>query len=371
MKLCSTFFHLGLLAMVAFLTSQRVSAAADRPSATTARTYQNRLTRLENPPPILADFPEFVQPVEDITRYEAPVLIDDPGADLSVRAWRFSYNARGIIEVPNRLKASKTAVIVVHPWGIDDGQGWTTPEPAGIAFGCTPEKNQLMLKHAATVVNPLLKRLRGQVGLVMYSMPGSEDPIRKKIYRSMSGKPTASERKQGAAELAAKLKSFTYRGGGIPDQLQLNSGKPAIDYFSQFPGLDAGPRYNNEGFWNLPIPVMRQIEVDPNDVVLYDPEGYPALKKYLEDRGIEHVLLCGYHADLCVCKTTAGHENLRRDFNVFLVGDAVQSSLPANKTARYATNQTVSYASINLFITQASWVKTLTPLQTAGQQTDE
>ena len=113
---------------------------------------------------------------------------------------------------------------------------------------------------------------------------------------------------------------------------------------------------------------MRQIDVDPDDVVLYDTEGYPALKKFLEDRGIEHVLLCGYHADLCVCKTTAGHENLRRDFNVFLVGDAVQASLPANKSARYATNQTVSYASINLFITQASWVKKLADLKTAGQQ---
>ena len=45
-----------------------------------------------------------------------------------MRAWRFSYNARGIIEVPNRLRADRTAVIVVHPWGIDDGQGWNTPE---------------------------------------------------------------------------------------------------------------------------------------------------------------------------------------------------------------------------------------------------
>ena len=65
-----------------------------------------------------------------------------PRADLDVRAWRFSYNARGIIEVPNRLRADRTAVIVVHPWGIDDGQGWSTPEPAGVAFQCTPAKNR-------------------------------------------------------------------------------------------------------------------------------------------------------------------------------------------------------------------------------------
>src|SRR5947209_16340525 len=94
-----------------------------------ARVYENRLTLLENPLPLLADFPEFVEPVRELRHYEAPILVNDEGADLSVRAWRFSYNARGIIEMPNRLRASQTAVIMVHPWGIDDGQGWRTPEP--------------------------------------------------------------------------------------------------------------------------------------------------------------------------------------------------------------------------------------------------
>ena len=87
------------------------------------RVYDNRLTLLENPPPLLADYPEFVEPVRELRRFEAPRLVNDEGADLSVRAWRFSYNARGIIEMPNLLRASQTAVIMVHPWGIDDGQG--------------------------------------------------------------------------------------------------------------------------------------------------------------------------------------------------------------------------------------------------------
>ena len=55
-----------------------------------------------------------------------------------MRAWRFSYNARGIIEMPNRLKLKQTAVIMVHPWGIDDENGWLSPEPAGCADFCTP-----------------------------------------------------------------------------------------------------------------------------------------------------------------------------------------------------------------------------------------
>lgn len=352
-----------VLACVALVLA--ASVLASRPRGTQGagpsvpRVYENRLTPIAHPRPILADFPEFVAPVEELRRFEAPVLIDQVDADLSVRAWRFSYNARGIIEVPNNLSGAKTAIIVVHPWGVDDAQGWRTPEPAGVAFACTPEKNRLMLKHAARVINPFLASLRSQVGLVLYSLPGNEDPIRKKLYRSIHDSPTAEERKQGAKELAHKLNSFRYTGETIPPTLTLSSGRPAIDYFKQFPGLDAGERYNNEGFWDLPIPVMNAIDVDPDDVVLYDRQGYAALKTFLLERGIEHVLLCGYHADMCVCSTTAGYENLRRDFNVFLVGDAVQSTLPANKDARHATNQTLSYASLNLFITQVSWVKKL------------
>jgi len=128
-----------------------------------ARQYQNTLTLLKNPPPLLADYPEFIEPVKELTRYEAPLLVDDEGADLEVRAWRFSYNARGIIEMPNRLKAADTAVIMVHPWGIDDGQGWRTPEPAGVCDFCTPTKNHLAARHTKEIISPFHKSLRGKV----------------------------------------------------------------------------------------------------------------------------------------------------------------------------------------------------------------
>src|SRR5947209_10172441 len=94
------------------------------------RAYQNRLTPIKNAAPLLADHPDYVEPIRTGPRFEAPLLIDDQDADLEVRAWRFSYNARGIVEVPNRLRARATAILVVHPWGIDDGQGWRSPEPA-------------------------------------------------------------------------------------------------------------------------------------------------------------------------------------------------------------------------------------------------
>jgi hypothetical protein len=321
------------------------------------RGYDNTLVRLANPPALLADYPEFVEPVRETVRYEAPVLVDDPQADLHVRAWRFSYNARGVIEMPNRLQASKTAVVMVHPWGIDDGQGWRTPEPAGAADFCTPEKNHLAGRHTREVINPLLKALRGKVSLVLYSLPGNEDPIRKKMYRSFTQRPTEDQRRQGAAELAAKLNSFRYQGEGVQRRLQLSADKPVIDYFRQFSGLDPGPRFNNAGFWDLPIPVTSDIDVDPNDVVVYDSPGYEPMKQFLQAQGIRHVLLTGYATDMCYCKTTAGYQNLSKDFNVFLVGDATLATFPANSSPRFATNAAISFASINQLITQVSWIE--------------
>jgi hypothetical protein len=334
------------------------------------QTYENRLTPIENPKPLLADHPQWVEPVRETRRFEAPILVNDDGADLDVRAWRFSYNARGIIEMPNRLRAADTAVIMVHPWGIDDGQGWNTPEPAGVADFCTPEKNHLAAKHTKGVINPFLKSMRGKVALVMYSLPGNEDPIRKKLYRSFTDKPSEADRVQGAKELDATLKGFTYKGEPLPAQLNISKDKPVIEYFRQFPGLDAGDRYDPAGFWKLPIPVTTDIDVDPDDVVIYDLPGYEPLKQFLLKNKIRHVLLTGYATDMCYCKTTAGYDNLAKDFNVFLVGDATLSTFPANDNPRFATNAAISLASMNHLITQISWIKH-TPAVAAGDAVEK
>lgn len=358
-------FHLSGRALLEWVVPISLSVCLSLPCAAGSlaqdsndvRTYANQLTRISDPQPLLADHPEFVQPVVETVRYEAPLLVDDDGADLHVRAWRFSYNARGIIEMPNRLRAAQTAVIMVHPWGVDDGQGWKTPEPAGAADFCTVEKNHLAGRHTRTVINPFLKQLRERVACTLYSLPGSRDPIRAKMYRSFEHRPTAAVRKQGTRELKEKLASFNYAGQPVPATVELSAGKPVIDYFRQFPGLDAGPRYNNAGFWNLPIPVTRDIDVHDDDIVIYDAEGYEPLRKFLEQQGVRHVLLTGYATDMCFCRTTAGYENLSRDFNVFLVGDATLATFPANATPRYATNAHISFASLNHLITQVSWVK--------------
>ena len=322
----------------------------------TARTYENRLTPIRKPKPLLADHPEWIEPIRETNRWEAAAVVDDEDADLHVRGWRWSYNARGIIEMPNHLRASQTAVIMVHPWGIDDGQAWNTPEPAGVADFCTPAKNHLAAKHTRRVIDPLLKSLRPKVAAVLVSLPGKCDPIRRKLYRSFSHNPAPEERRQGAAELDARLRGFSYQGQPLPSTLSLSPDKPLVDYFKQFPGLDAGPRFNGQGFWELPIPVTRDIDLQPDDIVIYDAEGYDALRQFLQAKSIRHVLLTGYATDMCYARTCAGYENLSRDFNVFLVGDATLATFPAHVTPKYATSAHIAFASLNQLITQVSWI---------------
>lgn len=355
MKLPLRIFVLTLLGWGTISGFVAAEEAAD--AASPVRVYRNELRRLENAPPLLADHPQYVQPVVEVHRFEAPPLIVDRHATLDVRAWRFSYNARGIIEMPNALDGSKTAIIMVHPWGIDDGQGWKMPVPAGVAMDCTFEKNEQVREHAAEIIDPFIRQFRNDVKLVLFSLRGPADSIRTQLYRSISGTPTAPQRREAREKLTRVLTNFDYRGEPIPSEFPLSTKMPVVDYFRQFPGLDAGPRYNNAGFWDLPIPVMASITLADDDVVFYDDEGYPALRAFLQQNEIQNVLLCGYATDMCLCATSAGYKNLRNDFNVLIVGDATQATCPANNTAAYATNQSLSFASLEQLITQVSWIK--------------
>ena len=44
---------------------------------------------------------------------------------------------------------------------------------------------------------------------------------------------------------------------------------------------------------------------------------------------------------------------------MFLVGDATIATFPAHATPRFATTSAVSFAALNLFITQVSWIGTM------------
>jgi hypothetical protein len=129
------------------------------------------------------------------------------------------------------------------------------------------------------------------------------------------------------------------------------------DYFQSFPGGKFRDHYNGPGYWELPIPVHSAIEVDPDDVVIYDKDGYESLKEFLNAQGIAHVLLCGYKCTKCYRSTTAGYLNLENDFNVFLVGDGTLEQTPMVDNIRFATSGALAEMSREHLITQISWIR--------------
>ncbi|MFR0025088.1 MAG: hypothetical protein ACLRWN_15420 [Eisenbergiella sp.] len=64
------------------------------------------------------------------------------------------------------------------------------------------------------------------------------------------------------------------------------------------------------------------------------------------------MLLCGYATDACLFSTTAGYENLQKDFNVFIVGDCTMAVFPAQCNSETATKAALCKASLDHFITQ-------------------
>src|SRR5262249_33415156 len=206
------------------------------------------------------------------------------------------------------------------------------------------------------------------VVLSFYSCPRKEPPVHATLYRPTRKTPPADEREEGRRELKRILAEYPYQGEPLPAKLSLSRKSTVKDYFQQFPGLDAGPKYEGKGFWDLPIPIIDVISVAPTDVVIYDGEGYPPLRDFLKQNKIEHVLLVGYAPDMCFCKTTAGYENLSKDFDVFLVGDATLATFPANNTPKYATNAHISFAALNQLITQTSWIQFRKDTKTAAAE---
>jgi nicotinamidase-related amidase len=319
--------------------------------------YHNRLEKLINPPPLLADYPEFVEPLPCEDRYLAPPVVDEPAGDLRVRAWRYWYNVRGIVEMECKLEAKATAIIMVHPWGLDDDHGLRTPEPAGCAFFCTREKNRCAGRHIAQVINPFLGRLRARVALVAYSMPLAEDDIRKLLYASINTAPEQLHPEEGERRLRELLAAQTFTGKELAREVELDPAHPVRSYLQQAPSTDAYHGYNGEGFWELPMPVHAALDRRPTDLVFYDGEGYAKVRDYLKSRGIRHVLLTGYCTDMCVKGTTCGYANLCQDFNVFLVGDATLATYPASTTPRFATQVALHNAALWQLVTQVGWVQ--------------
>ena len=320
-------------------------------------TYHLTLHPSADAAPILADTPDYVEPLAADCRFTAAPLVDDPNGTLAVRSWRYWYNVRGIVEFDNRLDPAATAVVMVHPWGIDDGPGLVTPAPAGVAFFCTVEKNRLAYEHMRQVVSPFLASLRGHVAATGYSLPGIEDPIRKMLYASVDTPPEALNIAAGQKQLRQCLDAWSFTAEPLIAEMELGTQAPVRDYFAHAPSTEASDRYNGAGFWDLPMPLSSAIEHDVSDLVFYDAQGYPKVRDYFKSRGIRHILLCGYCTDMCVKSTTCGYENFSKDFNVFIVGDATLATFPASTTPRFTTQAALTSASLTQMITQISWIR--------------
>ena len=319
--------------------------------------YQTGLGPLGNPPPILADFPQYVEPLPCDRRFLATPLVNEEGGSLRVRCWRYCYNVRGIVEMENRLEARATAAVVVHPWGVDDDHGLVTPEPAGCAFFCTVEKNRIAHRHLREVVSPFLRRLRPHLGVIGYSLPGVEDWLRRMMYPSICSPPGRQDAARGEQLLAEMRRSLECRGEPLPPELELDPAAPVSGYFEQTPSTDAGVARNGPHFWNLPMPASAALERGPNDLAFYDAEGYPKVRDHLQSAGIRHVLVLGYCTDMCVIGTTCGYRNFNKDFNVFVVGDATLATFPASTTPRFKTQAALVDAALTQMVTQVNWVR--------------
>jgi len=331
-------------------------------------TYTVKLDPLRNPEPILADFPHYVEPLPADRRFAAPPLVDDPGGTLAVRAWRWWYNARAIVETENRLDPRATAIVVVHPWGIDDGHGLRTPQPAGVSFFCTEAKNRIALTHMREVLSPFLDRLRDRVALIGYSLPGTEDPIRRLLYASISTPLENLDIEEGERQLRVLLDQWPFTGEPLIPALELSEAAPVSSYFALTPSTETGQRYDRNFRKHLPMPVSAGIGHQPQDVAFYDDEGYAKVRDFLKARGVRHVLLAGYATDMCVISTTCGYRNFSGDFNVFLLGDATLATFPAATTPRFATQVAVANAALTQLVTQVHWVRSPEDRRTAGEK---
>jgi hypothetical protein len=309
-------------------------------------------TPLANPDTIFGDWPvseidwsQYVEPIEpgDFQRFVGPPLVDTPGGDLQVRAWNYvpsvpGCGVSGIVESHNVLRSDQTALILVHPWGIEDGQGWGYPQAYnlyGYAFTGLLSDNQLVLDHMDDLVKPLVDSVRGRLPLVAYSLPGAPDSIRGKLYRDYDSQPGATLRAQGRMEIEAYLNGLTG---------------------SQWPSR---------------IPVHKYLDYAPDDLLIYDDLGYTALRNFLWSQGIRNVLLGGFNTDMCVISTTAGYESLTQSFDVFLLGSATLAAWPTtpdpfNGYDPHPTRQELIVASQHsglhsIAVTQASWLEFTDP----------
>jgi len=315
-------------------------------------SYNNQLIDIPIPDDFLEDYQEYIDLFPSLNAALGQPLVVNQSPSLEIMSWRSSYNFRGIILIPQYFNRECTAVIVMHPWSVnEEAWGLKVPEPHGVCFD-TPDSLDGYKSHMETKIQPFIDAVRPYVKHIAFSLPGSKDTLRKNIYLSGGNKSIQAQK-----SLQHLLDQFNYFGYSIPTSLSLNPLLPITDYFRLFPPLDASDYYNGKGFWNLPIPLHTSLLWNESDLFFFDGEGYESIKRQLKKKGIKNILLCGYALNLCIKGSVLGYENLKKDFNVLIVADACLSSSRATPFTPLLTFSDIFDCSLNNLMTQTSWVK--------------
>ena len=316
-----------------------------------------QIVPIANPDTILGDWPQYVDPIlpDDYARYQGQPLVNTSGGDLAVRAWKYSSGLDAIIESNNVLASEKTALIVVHPWGIEDGQGWglyqAYNENGYVFLGHFPD-NEHYLNQVSDVLKGFVDSSRGRVPLVIYGMPGEPgEPAttRYKLYRDYTHQPSLADQADAREDIE------TYLGNLTGTQ------------------------------WPETIPVAATFQYAPCDVVAYDSLDYTELKNFLDGYGIYNVLLAGVvdpgslvqPSDTSLITSASAYISLKDDFNVFVVGDATMTpwtrtvelpnlSVPSGYVQVSTRDAVIAATAENsVAATQVSWIAQL-PHDPAG-----
>ena len=259
----------------------------------------NRLTPIQEPKPLLADRPEIRRAGPRACTLEAPAWWTTERADLHVRAWRWSYNARGIIEMPHHLRAKRPPwswfirrasmmVRVEHR----SRRAWPTLHAA---------KNHRRPPHAR-VIQPV-PQSPFKVAFVMY-LPSDEKARCASSRRSFNHTPSGQASRR-CWELRRKLTSFHLSRRAAPATLQLLSRQAGGHYFQAIPGPDAGRATTTPAFGTCRSPSRATSTCTRTASWSKTPRLEP-LKKFLLQHGVRHILLTGYATDMCFARTCAG-----------------------------------------------------------------
>ncbi len=284
----------------------------------------------------------------------APIILKDSSM-LSIRAMRYSYNFRSMIIHDINIDPQETALIVIHPIDIDNGE-ISTVMPLGAYFMGTPSKNTIASKHMKEVLNPFIQKMRKQLKKIIFIMPFYSKTDLVKLY-SMKGDTYQGIDSNYLNEYLLKINKYNYEGIDTHLPLILKGRSILNSYFNEFPGLMLNNTKNNIEFSKLPFRINRDIILSEGDLILFDDMSLESFDSLLLSMDIKNLIYSGYAMDLCVKKLNQGYEKTAPLYNIFVCIDAGLTTFPGDDGLNKYNTVNALNTSFLYFITQIGWIK--------------